>query len=118
AVQKLRSTDGSEMADYHAYAGVSAARTAIDSMASWLNLWSGLNLGASARIDLGNERFRKKVDPLIPSDMLPGLARLNSIGVDEIDWHRQRAQHREGLAVVRYEPGGWYLAPDGTQKPR
>jgi hypothetical protein len=44
AAQQLRNIRGSEMADYHAYAGVSVARTAIDSMASWLNQWSGLNL--------------------------------------------------------------------------
>jgi hypothetical protein len=43
AAQQLRNTNGREMADYHAYAGVSAARTSIDSMASWLNLWSGAN---------------------------------------------------------------------------
>jgi hypothetical protein len=50
--------------------------------------------------------------------MVPHLDRLNSIGVDDIDKHRQRAQHREGLAVVQYQPGGWYLAPDGIQNPR
>lgn len=49
--------------------------------------------------------------------MLPHLDHLNSIAVDEIDRHRQRAQHREGLAVIRREPGGWYLAPDGIQGP-
>jgi hypothetical protein len=118
AAQQLRNTNGREMADYHAYAGVSAARTAIDSMASWLNLWSGAHRRASGAVDLNNERFRKDVDPRLPKAMIPRIDELNRIGVDQIDQHRQRAQHREGLAVVRYEPGGWYLAPEGIQHPR
>jgi hypothetical protein len=91
------------MADYHAYAGVSAARTAIDSMASWLNQWSGLNLTASARIDLANERFRKQVDPLISSPMRPGLPRLNSIGVNETDRTPTTSSAPRGSSCCRSE---------------
>jgi hypothetical protein len=50
--------------------------------------------------------------------MIASIDELNRIGVDQIDQHRQRAQHREGLAVIKYEPGGWYLAPEGIQHPR
>jgi hypothetical protein len=110
--------DVDELADYHAYAGVSAARTAVDAMASWLNVWSGLKRNPSGAIDLARPDFRKKVDPLIPAEMLPHLARLNDLAVNEIDSHRQRAQHREGLAVIRYLGRGWHLAPRGAQFPR
>jgi hypothetical protein len=116
--QQLRNTNGREMADYHAYAGVSAARTAIDSVASWLNLWSGANRRSSGAIDLNNERFRKEIVARIPAGMVGPIQTLNRIGVDQIDKHRQRAQHREGLAVVKYVPGGWYLAPEGIQHRR
>lgn len=77
-----------------------------------------MNQTPSAGIDLGNKRFRKEVDARIPQGMIALLDELNRIGVDQIDSHRQRAQHREGLAVVKYEPGGWYLAPEGIQHPR
>jgi hypothetical protein len=117
AAQELRRTRGTEKADYHAYAGVSAARTAIDSVASWLNLWYRLNIPPSSKIDLGRRDFRKKLDPVVPPAMVPHLDRLNGIGVEQIDTHRQRAQHREGLAVVLYSDG-WYLAPEGIQNPR
>jgi hypothetical protein len=79
---------------------------------------SGLGRNPSASVDLGNKRFRKEIDALVLSAMLAHLDRLNSIATNEIDRHRQRAQHREGLAVVRHEPGGWYLAPEGAQRPR
>ena len=43
----------------------------------------------------------------------------------EIDEQRQRAQHREGLALIFHSPGtkvvhagGWYLAPKGLSQPR
>ncbi len=117
AAQELQHARGAEKVDYHAYAGVSAARTAIDSMASWVNLWYGLNLPPSSKIDLGRKDFRKKLDLRVPPAMVHHLDRLNSIGVGQIDTHRQRAQHREGLAVVHY-PDGWYLAPEGIQNPR
>jgi hypothetical protein len=118
AAQQLRNTNGREMADCYAFADVSAARTAFDSMASWLNLWSGVNRRSSGAVDLNNERFRRAVDPRIPQAMIASIDVVNRIGVDQIDQHRQRAQHREGLAVIKYEPGGWYLAPEDIQHPR
>jgi len=100
AAQELRNTKSTEKADYHVYAGVSAARTAIDSVASWLNLWFALNLPPSSMIDLGRKDFRKKLDPVVPPAMLANLDRLNAIGVDQMRRHLDRHYLASDLVVA------------------
>ncbi|MCE2465173.1 MAG: hypothetical protein J4G01_03705 [Dehalococcoidia bacterium] len=116
--------DGSEtvghqqkIAEYHAYAGISAARTAIDATAAWLNVRLGLGLGQSSVVNLSRKDFRTKV--LVGRPEAQEYCRvLGDLG-REIDEHRQRAQHREGLAVSYYLSqklnflSGWYLRPQG-----
>lgn len=42
------------------------------------------------------------------------LEALGNLGT-EIDPHRQRAAHREGLALRAYSTGRWHLAPNGLR---
>lgn len=103
-----------EVAKYHAYAGISAARTAIDALASWLN--ARLNLRRrGASVDLKKEHFQETVVEAKPSirGNTDRLARL----LQQIDEPRQRVQHREGVALLHYVPGGWHLTR-GLQAPR
>ena len=106
-----------KVAEYHAYTGISAARTAIDAIAVWCNLVLNLGLKSGIQISMTKKAFRKQV-----SNASPGIATYVQALADlagKIDDHRNRAQHREGLAV-RYKFSrnpkhltGWYLAPMG-----
>lgn len=99
------------IAEYHAYAGVSAARTAIDAAANWLksefNIQSKPSLVDFAKKD---SKFVKDLKGGVPEGIVPCLERLGEFA-EEIDKQRQRAQHREGLKLVFYVPGGWHLIP-------
>lgn len=95
-----------KVAEYHAYMGISAARTSIDAFAGWLNMELHLGVSAAA-VDLKKRRFRARVVEAAPSltrsaRRLGALARI-------IDRDRQRAQHREGSAILLYEAAGWHL---------
>lgn len=101
-------------AEYHAYTGVSAARTALDALANWVNLL--LTIGSpSPAIDFAKAKFATKIGAKVPAlkELLPRLEVL----AKQIDEDRQRAQHREGLAIQHYsEDGrglGWYLCSPG-----
>jgi hypothetical protein len=107
-------------AEYYAYAGISAGRTAIDALANWLNAVLKLEKRRTA-IDLAKDPFRKLIENSAPSiavhaDRLGALA-------DMIDGPRQQAQHREGLALQfrnaegTNEQGGWHLAREELQEP-
>ena len=54
-------TDPQKVAEYHAYAGISAARTAIDAAASWLKMVLKLNFPSGNRVDLSKKEFRSEV---------------------------------------------------------
>ena len=110
----------SEIGEYHAYTGVSAARTAIDAIASWCNMVLKLGLRPSIQVSLTQRSFQKKVAEARPEVSTYVLALADLAG--EIDKHRNRAQHREGLAISPHmdspkleHPGGWYLAISGDQ---
>lgn len=101
-------------AEYHAYAGISAARTAIDAAACWLN--SALEVGQehNSGLNLSRKDFREKLVKKVPAicSQLKHLCELGST----IDEHRQKAQHREGLplkyhaeSTVLDHAKGWYL---------
>ena len=53
-------TDPQKVAEYHAYAGISAARTAIDAAASWLNMVLKLNFPSGNQVDLSKKRVPKR----------------------------------------------------------
>ena len=109
-------SDDLKIAEYHAYAGISAARTIIDATAAWLNAILNLDVSPPHNINLSRIVFRSSL-----LDALPGteayVKRLGNLGC-AIDEHRQRAQHREGLALIPHSTGGWYLAPDGLSGDR
>lgn len=87
------------LAEYHTYAGVSAARTALDALANWLRvvlLIPDAEFVPSQR-DFAVSKFRrrlKKEEPHLG-------ATLGSLFIltKEIDPLRQAAQHREGIPI-------------------
>lgn len=112
-----------KVAEYHAYTGISAARTAIDAIASWLNAKLQLGSKAGPSIDLSKSDFRAKVLEVQP-DIEKQAKALGTLG-KTINEHRQRAQHREGLAIIHHSDskesghtGGWYLARNGLSSDR
>ena len=117
------SYSGQEVGEYHAYTGISAARTAIDAIAVWFNTTLQLDVVQGPEINLSRKDFRKKVSKasLEVSTYVQALGTLGK----QIDKHRQRAQHREGLAISPHmdseqlgHPGGWYLMPQGLSGDR
>ena len=107
-----------KIAEYHAYTGISAARTAIDATASWCNVVLELGLKPGIQVSLTKKAFRTKVSKASPG-VTTYVQALGDLG-EKIDEHRQRAQHREGLAISYHmdsqklgHPGGWYLAISG-----
>ncbi len=110
----MLSNDDLKVAEYHCYAGVSAARTAIDALANWLN--AQLALGQRGlTIDFKKSAFKDLIEEKAPS-ATEHVEQLASLAT-RIDESRQRAQHREGLALLWHEPGGWHLT-QGLQAPR
>ena len=110
--------DDQKVAEYHAYTGISAARTAIDAIASWLNVQLQLSLSPSPQINLSRNDFRNKVLK-VQALIKEQCQALGALGTT-IDEHRQRAQHREGVAIIHYTdskktglPGGRHLVPKG-----
>ena len=53
--------DDQKVAEYHAYTGISAARTAIDATASWCNATLKLGVNPGNQVNLSRGDFRKKV---------------------------------------------------------
>ena len=107
-----------KIAEYHAYTGISAARTAIDATASWCNVVLELGLKPGIQVSLTKKAFRTKVSKASPG-VTTYVQAVGDLG-EKIDEHRQRAQHREGLAISYHmdsqklgHPGGWYLAISG-----
>ena len=110
--------NGQKVAEYHAYAGVSAARTAIDATASWCNVVLKLGVKQGNQVNLSRGDFREKLAQVQPQ-ISEYVEHLGDLG-RKIDEHRQRAQHREGLAISYHtdsekfgHPSGWYLAISG-----
>jgi hypothetical protein len=104
-----------KIAEYHGYTGISAARTSIDAAANWMNIKLGIGWKPSLKIDFTKNEFYKEVGNRKPSinshiDCLRSFAK-------EIDKNRQRAQHGEGLAMLYYSTGQWYLT-NGLQAHR
>ena len=104
-----------EVGEYHAYTGISAARTAIDATAVWCNTTLHLGFAQSPELNLSRKDFQEKASMASP-EVVTYVQALGDLG-RKIDEHRQRAQHREGLAI-RYKFSrnskhltGWYLAP-------
>ena len=111
---------GQEVAEYHAYTGISAARTAIDATASWCNETLKLGVKPGNQVNLSRQDFREKLSQVQPQ-IWEYVEHLGDLG-RKIDEHRQRAQHREGLAISYHmdsqklgHPGGWYLAIGGDR---
>jgi hypothetical protein len=112
-----------ELADYHAYCGVSSALTAIDTFALWLNEWLMLGL-PSKLVGLGKPEFRRAVSSRAPEAMYRHVERLVTL-LRQIEPYRHLAQHRNGLIVVSHfrsvehllnwerEPADWRIAPPG-----
>lgn len=109
---------GQKIAEYHAYTGISAARTAIDATASWCNVVLKLGLKPSIQVSLTQKPFQKKVAQAQP-ELANYVQVLADLG-EQIGKHREQAQHRDGLAIFHHmesqkagHPGGWYLAISG-----
>jgi len=103
-----------KVAEYHGYAGISAARTSIDAATNWLNIALGIKQKQSSALDIAKDGFYKNIVDRRPSiilyvDCLRSLAK-------EIDRQRQRAQHREGLGLWYYSSGDWHLAEPNVPK--
>jgi hypothetical protein len=116
-----------KVAHYHTYAGVSAARTALDALANWLRFVFVVpdEFLPPHRIDFAEKDFRKHIVRLQPqtTEQVAKLMRL----AKEIDPLRQLAQHREGVQVVYgvlqfqdawYGKGRWYLRSRSLQSVR
>ena len=109
-----------EVGEYHAYTGISAARTAIDATASWFNESLTLGMKPGNQVNLSRKDFQDKLSKASP-EVAAYVQTLGDLGA-KIDEHRQRAQHREGLAISYHmdseklgHPGGWYLAISGDR---
>jgi hypothetical protein len=110
---------GQRVAEYHAYTGVSACRTAIDAAANWLRMILFPTMAASVGVDLAKPRFREKVAAVRPRTR-GHLQRLGALASD-IDPLRQAAQHREGLQVLHgmlHDHGRWYFPLDDPRQLR
>ena len=124
AAHALENVDEDQrIAEYQAYTGISAARTSIDATASWLRLELSLEVSSLSQVDLKRKDYSKKVVGNKPG--LESSAKYLGELAERIDEHRQRAQHREGLALIFHiagtevvHAGGWYLAPKGLSHPR
>ncbi len=124
AAMALENLDNQQIvAEYHAYAGISATRTAIDATGSWLRLLLALDVKTLSQVDLKRQDYRQKILAKAPGiqPFVESLGKLAGV----VDEHRQRAQHREGLALIHHlpaaelaHPGGWYLAPNGLRGKR
>ena len=105
------------VAEYHAYTGISAARTAIDATASWCNVALELNVTQGNQVNLSRQDFRGKLSQVQP-EISKYVECLGTLG-KQIDEHRQKAQHREGLAIRNkfsrksQHLNGWHIAPMG-----
>ena len=106
-----------QVGEYHAYTGISATRTAIDATAVWCNTRLRLGFAQGPQLNLSRKDFQKKISKASP-EVVTYVQALGDLG-KKIDEHRQRAQHRDGLAI-RYKFSrnskhltGWYLAPNG-----
>ena len=111
--------DDLKLVEYHAYAGISAARTAVVAVASWLRVWLLPGRTPGPTVDLAKDKFREQVCREKP-EIGEYLRRLGNMAQKEIDHHRQRAQHREGLALdfgVSGSSGQWYLKEEGIPRP-
>jgi len=117
AARKINVTADIRVADYHAYSGVSSARTCVDAFTCWLNGWFDVGMTRAA-INLIREDFWKRLqakicayaDPTLVTSVrkLRGLAK-------EIDAYPQPAQHRDGLPVARLA-GVWRIAKSSSEK--
>ena len=101
-------------AEYHAYAGISAVRSAIDSAACWLN--SELEVGQphGPGLDLTKPAFRKKLTQK-NSGLGDHIDSLGALG-KQIAYPRNLMQHRGGSPVRFHadseklnEKSGWFL---------
>ena len=112
ALAKLDSAQ--KEAEYHTYAGISAARTAIDAGACWLNLLLQIGQPFNPSLDLSKQGFRKKLVKNRPA-ICAYVEALGALG-KVVDEQRHKAQHRAGLPVKYHvesnksnHQGGWYL---------
>ena len=105
------------VAEYHAYAGISAARTAIDATASWLEKMLELQVTQRYMVNPSRPKFREEVSQVRP-EVEKYVKNLGDLG-NQIDEHRQKAQHREGLAIRNkfsrksQHLNGWHLVIGG-----
>lgn len=95
-------------AEYHAYVGISGARTAIDAAANWLRIHLDAPVGQPLFCDFAKRWFLRKLGQKKP-EIKSYIKTLGALA-KEIDPLRQRAQHREGLTLIFHTPGGWHLA--------
>lgn len=112
-----------KVAEYHTYTGISAVRTAIDATASWLNQVLKLGVPQGNQVNLSWRDFQTKILKHRP-EAKKFVQSLGDLG-KQINEHRQRAQHKEGLAIIHHldskkfeHTGGWYLAPNGLSSDR
>ena len=111
------SPNDQNVAEYHAYTGISAARTAIDATASWLEKILELQVARRYLVNPSRQEFREEISQVQP-EVSKYVKNLGDLG-NQIDEHRQKAQHREGLAIRNklsrksQHLNGWHIAPMG-----
>jgi hypothetical protein len=87
-------------ADYHAYAGVSSAYTAVDTFSNWLSSLLGLVWQRVTDVGLDKSEFRERVRERISPAMYAHICELRTL-LAAINPYRRPAIHREGLIVTR-----------------
>ncbi|MGH2584825.1 MAG: hypothetical protein ACRDJE_07930 [Dehalococcoidia bacterium] len=117
AADAVQTAQELKVAEYHAYTGISAARSAVDATANWHRVRFLPSEKPGTSIDLAKEGFREKLKSLVPPSVFACLETLGHLARDELDVWRQRAQHREGVQPILREGGAWYVALLGYASP-
>ena len=104
------------VAQYHAYAGISAALTSIDATATWLNESLRLGVTAGIPVDLCRSAYRQRVSDAIP-DAEEHIAVLGQLK-GYINESRKLIQHRRGAPLNFHPYGeGWCFEPPDDREP-
>ena len=82
------SPNDQNVAEYHAYTGISAARTAIDATASWLEKILELQVARRYLVNPSRQEFREEISQVQP-EVSKYVKNLGDLG-NQIDEHRLR----------------------------
>jgi hypothetical protein len=86
-------------AAYHIYAGISAARSALDAASHWMRTTLSLPVSSLLACDLTKREFRKLLRDAGQAQLAHEFSRHGDL-FKRIDDYREMLQHREGLASM------------------